>query len=93
MIKKLELKNDENFSEKKPNIPRENIKNPWTKVTKKKATRKKDDISNENETEIFPDIKKENENSDKDKDLWATSSSKTWIMSFIKRLAKALWLK
>ena len=26
--KKLELKNDENFSEKKPNIPRENIKNP-----------------------------------------------------------------
>ena len=91
--KKLELKNDENFSEKKPNIPRENIKNPWTKVTKKKATRKKDDISNESETEIFPYIKKENENSNKDKDLWATSSSKTWIMSFIKRLAKALWLQ
>ena len=106
--KKLELENDENFTDKNPKETRRNINNSWTNVVKKKTMREKSETAAW-ETETLIDIPTKEGSTDEKGDSWVVSENKPiitsnsqplvdsenkpWFAEFFRKFAKVFWLK
>lgn len=106
--KKLELENDEIFTDKNRKNPKKNIENSWINVVKEETAREETEIP-ARETETLIDISTKEGSTDEKGDSWVVSENKPiitsnsqplvdsenkpWFAEFFRKFAKVFWLK